>query len=99
MIDSIERHLGIPLLTLLFLANEKLYMNADYLGKQFKKEVGQGFSTFVRNKRIERALNIIEQESNIRVCELAERIGFDDNPQYFSQIFKKTTGHVPSELI
>lgn len=99
MIDAIESQLGNPLLTLQFIANEKLYMNADYLGKQFKKEVGQGFSTFVRNKRIERALNIIEQESNIRVYELAERIGFGDNPQYFSQIFKKTTGHAPSELI
>lgn len=99
MIDEIESQLGNPLLTLQLIANEELYMNADYLGKQFKKEVGQGFSTFVRNKRIEKALQIIEQESNIRVYELAERLGFGDNPQYFSQIFKKITGYTPSDLI
>ncbi len=99
MIDAIEKQLGNPLLTLQLVANEKLYMNADYLGKQFKKEIGQGFSTFVRNKRVEKALQIIEQENNIRVYELAERLGFGDNPQYFSQIFKKITGYTPSDLI
>jgi two-component system response regulator YesN len=99
MINAIESQLGNPLLTLQFIANEILYMNADYLGKQFKKEVGQGFSTFVRNKRIEKALKIIGQESNIRVYELAERLGFGDNPQYFSQIFKKITGYTPSDMI
>lgn len=99
MVEAIERHLGNPNLTLQLVANEELYMNADYLGKQFKKEVGQGFSTFVRNKRMDRALQIIEQENDIRVYELAERLGFGDNPQYFSQIFKKITGHTPTDLI
>jgi len=99
MIDVIEKHLGNPHLTLQFVANEELYMNADYLGKQFKKEVGHGFSTFVRNKRVEQALKIIEHESSIRVYELAERLGFGDNPQYFSQIFKKITGYKPTDLI
>lgn len=99
MITAIESQLGNPLLTLQYIANEVLYMNADYLGKQFKKEVGHGFSTFVRNKRIEKAFNIIEQENDIRVYELAERLGFGDNPQYFSQIFKKITGYTPSDII
>lgn len=99
MIDAIESQLGNPLLTLQLIASEELYMNADYLGKQFKKEVGQGFSTFVRNKRIEKALQIIEEERSIRVYELAERLGFGDNPQYFSQIFKKITGYTPSDII
>lgn len=99
MINVIEKHIENPLLSLQFIANEVLYMNADYLGKQFKKEIGQGFSTYVRNTRIDKALNIIHEESNIRVYELAERLGFGDNPQYFSQIFKKTTGFTPSEMI
>ena len=99
MIDVIEEQLGNPLLTLQFVANDALFMNADYLGKQFKKEVGQGFSTFVRNKRIEKALQIIELEGDVRVYELAERLGFGDNPQYFSQIFKKITGFTPTDII
>lgn len=99
MIEVIEKELENPLLSLRWVADEKLYMNADYLGKQFKKEVGQRFSIFVTNKRIEKAVEIIEHEGDIKVFELAERLGFENNPQYFSQIFKKITGYSPSDLI
>jgi len=99
MIEIIESQLDNPLLSLQQIAKEELFMNGEYLGKQFKKEVGKRFSTYVRNRRIERALEIIEKEGDVRVYELAERIGFGNNPQYFSQIFKKITGHTPSDMI
>lgn len=99
MVKVIETQLDNPLLSLNQVAKEELFMNADYLGKQFKKEVGVRFSTYVRNTRIEKALEIIEKERDVRVYELAERLGFGGNPQYFSQIFKRITGQRPTDMI
>ncbi|WP_407272297.1 response regulator [Radiobacillus sp. PE A8.2] len=99
MIEEIERNLENPTLSLQWMANEKLFMNSDYLGKLFKKEVGERFSSYVTNTRIERAVRIIEQENDIKVFELAERLGFGNNSQYFSQIFKRITGCTPSDII
>lgn len=99
MIEVVQENIENPNLSLQWVANEKLYMNADYLGKLFKKEVGQRFSSFVTNKRIDKAVEIIEQEGNIKVFELADRLGFGSNPQYFSQIFKRITGCTPSDII
>ncbi len=99
MMEEIERNLENQYLSLQWIASEKLFMNADYLGKLFKKEVGERFSSYVTKTRIEKAVNIIEKEDDIKVFELAERLGFGDNAQYFSQIFKRITGCTPSDLI
>ncbi|GAE32637.1 response regulator transcription factor [Alkalihalobacillus hemicellulosilyticus] len=99
MLMIVDENLGNPQLTLQWVATNELYMNADYLGKLFKKEMKVKFSSYVTNKRIERAVEMIESEGGIRVCELAERLGFGENPQYFSQLFKKITGSTPSDIM
>ncbi|WP_208588979.1 response regulator transcription factor [Gracilibacillus suaedae] len=99
MLTCIEEEIENPALSLQWLANHCLYMNADYLGKTFKKEIGQRFSSYVTNARINKAVEIIEAEQDIKVFELAERLGFGNNPQYFSQIFKRMKGFTPSEII
>lgn len=99
MLDYIEEEFGNPDLSLQWLASNRLFMNADYLGKIFKKEMGQRFSTFVTNYRIDKAVEIAEKEQDIKVFELAERIGFGNNPQYFSQLFKRIKGFTPSQII
>jgi two-component system response regulator YesN len=72
-------------------------MNADYLGKLFKKETGEKFSNYITRLRIELAIKMIEKENDVKVFEIAEKIGYGENPQYFSQVFKKHTGFTPSE--
>ncbi|GAF65413.1 putative response regulator [Bacillus sp. TS-2] len=99
MLQLIEEHFQDEQLSLQWIAHEKMFMNADYLGKNFKKEVGHKFSAYVTTVRIEKAVEIIQNEPDIKVFELAERTGFGHNPQYFSQIFKKVTGSTPKELI
>lgn len=86
-----------PDFTLKMLANEKMYMNADYLGKIFKKETGKNFSTYLTILRIKKAKEIIEEQDNVKISNLANMVGFGNNPQYFSQVFKKYTGYTPSE--
>ncbi|WP_066053596.1 response regulator [Robertmurraya korlensis] len=95
--EIIEKHIGNQHLSLHWVANEMLYMNADYLGKLFKKETGEKFSNYITKQRIELAIELIEKENDVKVFELAEKIGYGDNPQYFSQVFKKHTGYTPSE--
>lgn len=97
MIEVIEEHASNPDLSLNWVASEILYMNADYLGKLFKKETGEKFSNYVVRLRMELAIKEIESTGDVKVFELADKFGFGDNPQYFSQVFKKHTGFTPSE--
>ncbi|WP_338786492.1 response regulator transcription factor [Metabacillus sp. FJAT-53654] len=96
MMDLVHKHLGDTELSLKWVAN-KVYMNADYLGKLFKQETGEKFSSYVTQVRINKAIEQIELMDDVKVFTLAEMIGFGDNPQYFSQVFKKYTGYSPSE--
>lgn len=92
----VEEHLDDETLSLTNIAKHVFYMNTDYLGKLFKKETGKKFSTFVMEARIQRAVELIEH-SDVKVFEIANKVGFGNNPQYFSQVFKKHTGYTPSE--
>ncbi len=74
-------------------------MNTDYLGKLFKKEVGEKFSAYVLRCRIDKAIEIMRRQRDIKVFELAEQLGYGNNPQYFSQIFKKSKGCSPTDWI
>ncbi len=95
-VNLINENLHREELSLKWLANEMLYMNVDYLGKLFKKEMGERFSDYVIRIRMEKAKNLVET-SDLKVFEIAKQVGFGDNPQYFSQVFKKNTGYTPSE--
>jgi len=99
VIDIIEAQLGNSDLSLNLVAGEMLYMNADYLGKLFKKETGEKFSNYVVKARIKKATEIMAHDSDVKVFEMAELLGFGDNPQYFSQVFKKQMGCTPSEYM
>jgi two-component system response regulator YesN len=98
VLEIIETNIANPALTLNSVAGEMLYMNPDYLGKLFKKEVGDKFSNFLTKARMEKAIEYIAEMDDVKVFELAEMIGFGDNPQYFSKVFKKYTGYTPSEF-
>jgi two-component system response regulator YesN len=97
--DIVRENLGNPMLSLQWVANEMIYMNADYMGKLFKKETGEKFSNFVMKARIDKAVEYMREKEDFKVFELAESLGFGDNPQYFSQVFKKYTGFTPSEFM
>ncbi|MFH5182163.1 response regulator [Paenibacillus sp. TAB 01] len=97
--EIIEEQLGNPALSLNWVAHQMLYMNADYLGKLFKKETGEKFSNYVMRLRIKKATEVIEKNEDVKIFEIAEMLGFGDNPQYFSQVFKKYVGCTPSEYM
>lgn len=97
VIEAIERHLESEELSLRWLAKQLLYMNEDYLGKLFRQETGERFSEYVNRRRVEKAKALLEEDPGLRVYEVAAKVGFGDNPQYFSQVFRRFAGCSPSE--
>lgn len=71
-------------------------MNVDYVSKKFQKETGIRFSNYLADERIQKAKEYIEASGADRISDIAQRVGFGNNPQYFSQLFKKKTGITPS---
>ena len=96
-IRVIEENIGNENLSLRWLAGTILYTNVDYLGKLFKKETGKNFSHYVMEKRMELAKELIVGGQKDRIYEVAEKVGYGSNSQYFSQVFKKYTGVSPLE--
>ncbi|MCC8353060.1 response regulator transcription factor [Bacillus sp. AF23] len=90
--------LGNPNLSLKWAAKDMLFMNPDYVGKIFKQETGEKFSQYVTRVRLEHAMKQMKLRRDVSVSEIAEEIGFGDNPKYFSLVFKKYTGLTPSEF-
>lgn len=96
-LEIIEENLGNENLSLRWLAGTILYTNVDYLGKLFKKEIGENFSHYIMRKRMEMAKDLIINGKKDRIYEVAEKVGYGSNSQYFSQVFKKYTGVSPLE--
>lgn len=85
-----------PDLTLKWIAENHLYMNVDYVSRKFVRATGQKFSAFLTDVRIRCAKKLLSEYGIERIHEVAERVGCGNNPHYFSQIFKKSTGLTPS---
>lgn len=96
-IETIDKNIENENLSLRWLAGTILYTNVDYLGKLFKKETGKNFSHYVMEKRMEMAKELILEGKKDRIYEVAEKVGYGSNSQYFSQVFKKYTGVSPLE--
>ncbi|MCK0472803.1 response regulator [Halalkalibacter sp. APA_J-10(15)] len=93
----VNQYIDKEMLSLSWLANEILYMNADYLGKVFKKETGEKFSQYLLRIRMEKAQQLILETEEMKMVDIAKEIGFDHYPQYFSHVFKKYTDYTPTE--
>nr|WP_276576367.1 response regulator [Caldicoprobacter algeriensis] len=97
VLKVIEENINFEDLSLSWIAEKIVYMNVDYLGKLFKKEVGKNFSAYLMEKRVEKAKQLLSEESYCKISDIAKCVGYGNNPQYFGQVFKKITGYTPSE--
>jgi two-component system response regulator YesN len=86
-------------LSLKWIAENVLYMNVDYVSKKFFKETGTKFSNYLTEIRIQKAKELLLGSDSDKIQDIAEMVGCGNNPQYFSQLFKKTTGMTPSAYI
>lgn len=72
-----------------------LGVSTNYLSALFKKELDINFVDYVNNLKIEKAC-ILLKESSMKIYEISEAIGFENN-SYFSRLFKKTKGISPKD--
>lgn len=92
-----DAHFADESLTLQYIADNVVFMNADYIGREFTRAVGHKFSSHLLEIRMEHAKRLMASDSSLHSYEIAERVGLGNNPHYFSQLFRKYTGMTPKE--
>ena len=92
-----EENLSNPRLTLKWLAENFVYMNVDYLSRLFYKKTGEKYSAYLNRLRMDKAKILILSAEEDCIYRVAEQVGCGNNPQYFSQLFRKWTGCTPSQ--
>ena len=69
-------------------------INANYISKLFKKEVGIVFTEYLARLRICLACSLLKT-TEMSIGEISEKVGYNDY-FYFSRVFKKMKGKSPS---
>ena len=73
----------------------KFYVDYTYLSKIFRQELGENLITYLTNKRMDKAKELMDR-AEISLADIACMSGYDDYT-YFSRVFKKSTGLSPRE--
>ena len=70
-------------------------VSSGYLSAIFRRETGKTITEYIREKRVNHAIYLLET-THLQVQTIATHCGIVDL-QYFSKIFKKHTGKTPKE--
>lgn len=74
---------------------DRLNLTQEYLGAQFHKELGENFSTYIRNYRLAKAKELLIG-TQLKQYEISEKVGYAD-AKYFARVFKECVGMSPAE--
>lgn len=99
ILDYVDVHFSDPDLSLKKIASEVLFMNADYLSREFFRQTGQKFTVYLTNLRITKAKALLLGAQHEKIYAIADQVGFSRNPQYFVQLFKSATGMTPKAWV
>ncbi len=75
--------------------SEQFYINSAYLSDMFKHHVGQNFTDYLLDLRMENSKKFLSDEQ-LKIIDVAHLVGFS-NSGYFSTVFKKHVGQTPVE--
>lgn len=70
--------------------------SASTLYNKLRAATGMNVTTFIRDIRIKAACRLAKERPDLRVSDIAYRVGFKD-PKYFATTFKKVLGVQPKE--
>lgn len=73
-------------------------MSSSSLYNKLRSITGLSVSSFIRDIRMKEACRIAQTDPNIRISELAYKVGYKD-PKYFATSFKKDIGKQPTEYL
>ena len=74
-----------------------VHVSPGYLSRFFRQKTGRTVMETIAGKKIEYARQLLD-EGNLKVFEVAQRVGFEDTT-YFSHVFKKYTGMSAKEYL
>ena len=74
---------------------DRLFVNASYLSRIFKKETGRSFTSYLLERKMERARELLN--GGMKVYHVAEQLGYAE-ASYFIRIFSKYWGTTPGEM-
>ena len=83
-----------PNISLISVANH-VAMSAAYFSTVFSQTTGRSFISYLTALRVERAKELL-RTTNMKLADIALEIGYSE-PNYFSHVFRKTTGMTPKE--
>lgn len=79
----------------LSLLSEQYHLSYTYLSSLFSKQVGQSFTDYLMQVKLEHAKEIL-RDTNIKITDVSAQTGFS-NPAYFCKMFKKYYQVSPAE--
>ncbi|ONI47553.1 hypothetical protein AN643_04310 [Candidatus Epulonipiscioides saccharophilum] len=88
-LNYINQEIYNPELSLKLVASQ-IYSNESYLSRLFKQEMKTSLIEYITERRISESIRLLN-ETDLKVYEIAEQIGFRD-AHYFGICFKKKTG-------
>ncbi|MFJ7745781.1 response regulator [Peribacillus sp. NPDC097295] len=74
---------------------KQVYMNSTYFSEYFKNQTGETVLDYVTRVRIEKAEELLVT-TNFKIYDISHMVGYNDT-KYFSKLFKKYYGEVPSK--
>lgn len=104
--ESMESHLVVAVkeyiegnVERVFKVNElclEIGYSKSYLSRLFHEQTGETIASYATRMKIKRARQLI-REGRLNFAQISDSLAFD-NPQYFSRVFKRTTGMTPTEF-
>ena len=76
---------------------QRFNISQTYLGKLFRRYQGMAVSTYLTQTRVEKAKEMIRDDPELLIKDVAERLGYRDQ-FYFSRVFRPTPACVPTNL-
>lgn len=75
---------------------DMVYLAPSYLSSLFKKETGQNLSKYIKQYRMEKAKEMLE-DTNMKIVNISEKVGYP-NVSYFCQSFREYYGVSPQKF-
>ena len=75
--------------------SEQFFINRSHLARIFKLKTGNTFNNYLTDLRIEKACQLMKE--GVSISKAAEMVGYD-NSRYFSRVFCKVKGCIPSKF-
>ena len=99
IIDSVKRYIQKNYASdiSLEMLSKKMFISSSYLSYLYKNTTGQSYSAYLRDIRLGKARELLQNNNDLKVYEVCYMVGYKEY-KYFSQQFKKAFGKSPTEM-